>query len=41
MTVVMTKIGIAEVCAAKDPAVLVTLGLGSCVGCVFMTGERS
>ncbi len=36
MIVQVTKIGMAEVCAAKDPAVLVTLGLGSCVGvCLY------
>jgi chemotaxis protein CheD len=41
MTVVMTKIGIAEVRAAKDPAVLVTLGLGSCVGvCLYDSKKK-
>ncbi len=36
MTVQVTKIGMAEVCAAKDPAILITLGLGSCVGiCLY------
>lgn len=35
------KIGIAEIAAAKDPAVLVTLGLGSCVGvCLYDRSEK-
>jgi chemotaxis protein CheD len=36
MTANVTKIGMAEVCTANHPAVLVTLGLGSCVGiCLY------
>jgi chemotaxis protein CheD len=41
MPVEVTKIGIAEFCAAKDPAVLMTLGLGSCVGvCLYDRAKR-
>ncbi|MFA7214648.1 MAG: chemotaxis protein CheD, partial [Bacillota bacterium] len=41
MTVGITKIGIAEARAARDPAVLVTLGLGSCVGvCLYDRFKR-
>ena len=36
MTAITTILGIAEFRAAKDPAVLITLGLGSCVGvCLY------
>lgn len=41
MTAKVTKIGIAEVFAAKDPAILITLGLGSCVGiCLYEKSKR-
>jgi chemotaxis protein CheD len=41
MTVCITKIGIAEVRAERDPAVLVTLGLGSCVGvCLYDRSKK-
>ncbi len=41
MTVKIIKIGIAEAAAAKDPSVLVTLGLGSCVGiCLYERREK-
>ena len=41
MTVCITKIGIAEVRAERDPSVLVTLGLGSCVGvCLYGRSKK-
>ncbi len=36
MTATVKRIGIAEAAAIRDPAILVTLGLGSCVGiCLY------